>query len=405
MIGTTKISVSICFDLVEIKVGELVSDNKRIYFKYDADFIELGINISPFKLPINSKIQVTDQLPFDGLFGVFADSLPEGWGRLLLDRKLISKGIPIVDINPLDRLSFVGEHGMGALIYRPITEEQIITESIQDLDRLAHEMNVVLSGTSSDLLDELYELGGSSGGARPKILIAYNPETDHILTGHSILPQGYSHWIIKFPSSFDRIDIAEIEFAYYKMALDAGLTMSESRLFKGKSGKNYFGTKRFDRIDNSRLHLHSAAGLMHDNFRLSTLDYGHLMDCAFKLERHVGAYENILRLATFNVFSHNRDDHSKNFSFLMDKQGTWKFAPVYDLTFSSSGHGMHSTSVAGESARPGLKQLLQLASYYRVQNPEKIIEDVRDVLSLWNKYADLAGVGSDSKKMIGKVII
>ena len=405
MIGTTKISVSICFDLAEIKVGELVSDNKRIYFKYDTDFIELGINISPFKLPINSKIQVADQLPFDGLFGVFADSLPEGWGRLLLDRKLISKGIPIVDINPLDRLSFVGEHGMGALIYRPIMEEQTFTESIRDLDILAHEMNVVLSGTSSDLLDELYELGGSSGGARPKILIAYNPDTDHILTGHSILPQGYSHWIIKFPSSFDRIDIAEIEFAYYKMALDSGLTMSESRLFKGKSGKNYFGTKRFDRIDNSRLHLHSAAGLMHDNFRLSTLDYGHLMDCAFNLERHVGAYENILRLATFNVFSHNRDDHSKNFSFLMDKQGTWKFAPVYDLTFSSSGHGMHSTSVSGESKQPGTKHLLELANYFKIKHPERIIQEVRDVLISWKTYADLAGVESDSKKLIGKILM
>lgn len=405
MLGTTKISVSICFDLEEIKVGELVSDNKRIYFKYDADFIELGLNISPFKLPINSKIQVTDQLPFDGLFGVFADSLPEGWGKLLLDRKLISQGIPIVDIHPLDRLSFVGEHGMGALIYRPIREEQTITNSIQDLDRLAHEMNVVLSGTSSDLLDELYALGGSSGGARPKILIAYNPDTQHILTGHSMLPQGYSHWIIKFPSSFDRIDIAEIEFAYYKMALDAGLTMSESRLFKGKSGKNYFGTKRFDRIDNSRLHLHSAAGLMHDNFRLSTLDYGHLMDCAFKLERHVGAYENILRLATFNVFSHNRDDHSKNFSFLMDKQGTWKFAPVYDLTFSSSGHGMHSTSVAGESKQPGTKHLHELANYFKIRQPERIIQEVRDVLTSWKTYADIAGVESESKKMIGKILI
>lgn len=405
MIGNTKLSVSICFDLEEIKVGELVLDNKRIYFKYDADFIALGLNISPFKLPLNAKIQIADQAPFDGLFGAFADSLPDGWGRLLLDRKLNSKGIPIVDINPLDRLSFVGEQGMGALIYRPITDEQTSTESIQDLDRFAHEMNIVLSGTSSDLLDDLYGLGGSSGGARPKILIAYNPEIDHILTGHSILPQGYSHWIIKFPSSFDRIDIAEIEFAYYKMALDAGLTMSESRLFKGKSGMNYFGTKRFDRIDNSRLHLHSAAGLMHDNFRLSSLDYGHLMDCAFKLERHVGAYETILRLATFNVFSHNRDDHSKNFSFLMDKQGKWEFAPVYDLTFSSSSHGMHSTSIAGESKQPSTKNLLELASYFKIQHPERIIQEVRDVLASWNTYADLAGVEKDSKKIIGKVIM
>ncbi len=175
-----------------------------------------------------------------------------------------------------------------------------------------------------------------------------------------MLPDGYEHWMIKFPSSFDRLDISTIEFAYYKMALDSGIKMSKSELFTGVSGKTYFGTRRFDRHVNDRLHLHSAAGMMHDNFRLSNLDYGNLMECAFRLERDVNAYEKILRLAAFNVFANNRDGHSKNFSFLMDSNGNWKVAPAYDLTFSSSGHGMHSTMVAGESANPTKKHFLGL---------------------------------------------
>lgn len=214
----------------------------------------------------------------------------------------------------------------------------------------------------------------------------------------------YEHWIIKFPSSSDRSDIGNIEYAYYKMALDAGIEMSESKLFKGKSGQAYFGTKRFDRDGNKRLHLHSAAGLMHDNFRLSTLDYGNLMDCAFILEKDVRAYEKILRLAAFNVFAHNRDDHSKNFSFLMDARGTWKVAPAYDLTYSSSGHGMHSTMVAKESANPSKKHLLELAAYFKVKNASDIIDEVQAAVFNWKNYAEQGEVSNESKNKINKKI-
>ena len=150
--------------------------------------------------------------------------------------------------------------------------------------------------------------------------------------------------------------------------------------------------------------MHSASGLLHDNFRLSNLDYGHLMDCAFQLENHVGAYTKVLRLAAFNVYGHNLDDHSKNFSFLMDSRGFWKLAPAYDLTFSSSSHGMHSTMVAGESKYPGKKHLLDLAQNFSVKNPNEIINKVRDVLSNWKKYAEESGVSKDSTNLIGKTI-
>jgi serine/threonine-protein kinase HipA len=399
-----KIVVSILLLKEEIEVGELIAEGRDIYFKYYAEFIKRGIEISPFKLKLSSEINKAEPIPFDGLFGVFADSLPDGWGRLLLDRALLSRGVNLDNITVLDRLAFVGSNGMGALIYKPEMEELGDENPSLDLDELAQASIQVVAGTAIDVLDDLYKLGGSSGGARPKILVGYNSISNELTGGGKTIPENFEHWLIKFPSSLDKPDIANIEYAYYKMALDAGILMSDSRLFKGKSGKVYFGTKRFDRIGNNRLHLHSAAGIMHDNFRLSNLDYGNLMDCAFKLEKDVRAYEKVLRLAAFNVFAHNRDDHSKNFAFLMNELGTWKLAPAYDLTFSNSGHGMHSTMVANESANPTKKHLMELAEYFKIRNANTIIEQVQSVIFNWKMYAEQANVSSISKNQIEKVI-
>jgi len=399
-----KIVVSIQFDAEEIEVGELVSDDKLIYFKYYPEFLKRGLEISPIKLKLNTDISKANELPFEGLFGVFADSLPDGWGKLLLDRALAARGISIADLSPLDRLAYIGSQGMGALMYRPEIAIDNADQFKIELDEIAKATKQIIAGTATDVLDEIFKLGGSSGGARPKILVGYNTSTQHLIGAEKELPPQYEHWLIKFPASSDSKDIANIEYAYYKMAIDAGIEMSECRLFESKSGNTYFGTKRFDRQGNNRLHLHSAAGMMHDNFRLSTLDYGHLMDCAFKLERDVNAYEKVLRLAAFNVFAHNRDDHSKNFSFLMDGTGKWRLAPAYDLTFSYSGHDMHSTMVAGESAKPTRVHLMKLATYFNVKNASTIIEEVQHVVNNWKKYAALYGVKSASKNSIQKVI-
>jgi len=382
----------------------LVSEGRDIYFKYYTAFITKGIQISPLKLKLNTGINKADAIPFDGLFGVFADSLPDGWGKLLLDRALTAKGIDISNMTMLDRLAFVGSKGMGALIYKPEIDDGIHKQFEFELDKIAKATHQILTGTATKILDELYILGGSSGGARPKILVGYNPKTKHIIGTEKDLPIGYEHWIIKFPSSSDKADIANIEFAYYKMAIDAGIEMSTCKLFKGKSGQVYFGTKRFDRIGNNRLHMHSAAGMMHDNFRLSNLDYGNVMDCAFLLERDVRAYEKVLRIAAFNVFAHNRDDHSKNISFLMDENENWKVAPAYDLTFSSSGHGMHSTMVSGESANPTKQHLMELANYFKIKNASAIIDQVQAVIYNWKDYAKQCKVSTDSKNRIQKVI-
>jgi len=408
MIETKKITVSLLLEGNKTEVGELVLSGSKIYFRYDADYLKNGFSLSPIKLPFTNEIVSADREPFDGLFGVFNDSLPDGWGRLLLDRSLASKGIDISGITPLDRLAFVGSTGMGALIYQPEVEPDKNTGLIPELDVLATEMNQILQGASSDIIEELFILGGSSGGARPKVFVGYNPHTGDLIHGLNNLPDGYEYWIIKFPSSSDNPEIANIEFAYHKIALQSGIYMNECRLFNGKSGKVYFGTKRFDREGRKRLHTHSASGLMHDNFRMSTMDYGHLMDCAFRLERHVKAYEKIFRLAAFNVYSHNHDDHSKNFSFLMSEKGEWQFAPAYDLTFSNSAYGFHSTMIAGESQNPGRKELMKLANHFGLKSADVVIEEVQDTITQWPTIAKECGVSKnniqDIQNALSKII-
>lgn len=399
-----KVIVSINFGNKEQQVGELIQEGKNIYFKYYTEFITTGIELSPFQLPLKDSIYTAPNEPFEGLFGLFSDSLPDGWGRLLLDRTLTAKGVLLQDITPLQRLSYVGLKGMGALIYRPQIETSF-QETLQiELDAIAKEMSIILQGDSSLAIDELYEMGGSSGGARPKILVGYHPKTQHLIHGTEYLPEGYEHWLIKFPSSNDRIDSAEIEYAYHKMAIAAGIAMNPCALFKTASGKVFFGTRRFDRIEDDRLHLHSAAGMLNDNFRYSTMDYGNLMDATFRLEREVAGHEKILRIAAFNVFMHNRDDHSKNISYLMDSAGNWQLAPAYDLTYSNSSHGMHSTTVAREGINPGKSHLLELAKEFRMKNGALIIEQVTDAISQWKSDAKDAGVTNESMSLIEKKI-
>jgi len=400
-----KVIVSIHFGNKEQQVGELIQEGRNIYFKYYTEFITTGIELSPFHLPLNDSIFTASAQPFEGLFGLFSDSLPDGWGRLLLDRTLTAKGVLLQDISPLQRLSYVGLKGMGALMYRPQIETSF-QETLQvELDVIAKEMNVILQGESSLAIDELYEMGGSSGGARPKILVGYHPKTQHLIHENESLPEGYEHWLIKFPSSNDRTDSAQIEYAYYKMALKAGIAMNPSKLFTTATGKLFFGTKRFDRTEQGRLHMHSAAGMLNDNFRYSTMDYGNLMDATFRLERDVAGHEKILRLAAFNVYVHNRDDHSKNISYLMDSKGNWQLAPAYDLTYSNSSHGMHSTTVAREGIHPGKSHLLELAKEFRMKNGALIIEQVADAVSQWKSFAKEAAVTAESLDIIEKKIL
>jgi len=390
------IDVSIKFSNDEIEVGKLILDNRLVHFKYNDEFLALGLNLSPIKLQFDNSIQIADPDPFHGIFGVFDDSLPDGWGMLLLNRALEKLGLSLNDINILDQLAYIGDSGKGALIYNPaIKNEGNFSDKI-DIDRLKTVMDEVYKGTSTEAIEELMHLGGSSGGARPKANVGYNPKTDELIHGYNILPKGFEHWIIKFPSSEDPIDIANIEYAYYKMALAANIEMSECKLLESASGQQIFGTKRFDRIGNNRIHMHSMAGLTNDNFRRSSIDYGHIIDTAYRLEQSATARRKVLRLAAFNIYSHNRDDHSKNFSWLMNDSGIWSLAPAYDLTYSSTAIDEHSTRVDGEGANPGRNNIINLAEEFSITRPNEIIEEVQDSISRWPITAEECGVSSES---------
>lgn len=395
----TKLDVYIQFSKQKELIGQLVLDGRSILFKYSDTYLKTGKNLSPNQLKFDDNPQTTKEKPFNGLFGVFADSLPDAWGYLLIKKRLSAKQIAIESLNALDHLTFAGKNSMGALQYKPSVELE--QEAIEiNLDKLNDNISEVLSGESSVVIDDMFRRGGSPGGARPKIYAGYNPKTDSLISGIANLPEDYEHWIIKFAAGVDSKDIANIELAYYKMALDSGIEMSECRVFTSDTGNSYFGTKRFDRIGNDKLHMLSAAGLLHDDYEHSTLDYGNLIFQAKKLTNNAQAAEQMFRRTVFNVLSHNRDDHSKNFAFLMNAEGVWSLAPAYDLTFSSSSQGYHSTSCARNYVDPGRKELLELANALSINKAKVIIDEIKDITDRWRIYAELSGVSEASTKTI-----
>ncbi len=369
----------------KLKVGRLALKDKKIYFEYEKEFILEKINLSPYKLPLKSGVQICDDKIFEGLFGVFSDSLPDGWGRLLLDRHFLKQGIKYSDITPLDRLSYIGNYGIGALTYEPIVENISLEDEDINLDFIAISSLNILKGTSAELLDTLLVMSGSSGGARPKAMVGINTK-DEIIHASQTLKDGFEHYIVKFPSTNDIQDIGKYEYIYSLMAIDAGIDMPQTKLLDGKTN-SYFAIKRFDRVGDKRVHIHSVAGMVHSDFRLPSLDYDDLLALTLHLTKDKGEQLKMFKLAVFNLFTHNRDDHAKNFSFLLDEHHSWKLAPAYDLTFSFGPGGEHSTTYLGEGKNPSIEHLYKLAVKHDIKNYKVIIEDIRDVISKFKRYA------------------
>jgi serine/threonine-protein kinase HipA len=382
-----------------LKVGRLAVRDRRILFEYDPAFIASEIQISPFFLPLKSGVAAGDPAIFDGLFGVFNDSLPDGWGRLLLDRAVEKYGIHRGQLTPLDRLAHVGPHGMGALVYEPDqTGDNEATIALQ-LDRIAAESATVLAGEQDDVVEKLFKLNGASSGARPKVVAQVSPDKEQISHGPMKLPAGYSHWIIKFPSTSDASDVGPVEYAYSLMAKDAGIVMPETFLF-GSKKKRYFGVKRFDRDGDRRIHMHSLSGLINADHRIPSLDYDGFLKATLMLTRDVREVERAFSIACFNVLAHNRDDHAKNFSFLINTTGRWVLAPAYDLTFSYGPGGWQSTTVMGEGKTPRVADLRALAKKHSVAAAESMIARVQDAISRWPTHADAAGVTKKSASLV-----
>jgi len=340
------IIVKINFGNETIPVGRLALRDRRIYFSYELSFLEQGLEISPFSLPLQVGVKTFDHSLFEGLPGVFNDSLPDGWGRLLLDRFVRSQGILPSELSPLDRLAMIGSQGLGALVYEPEYDVPFDGGPV-DLNLVASQAQEVLEGSSSEFVSRLLALNGSSSGARPKALIGVSENKERILHGKESFTAEYEPWLVKFPNTQDGIDAGAIEYVYALMAKQSGILMPEVHLFSAHEGPGYFAAKRFDRNGANRLHMHTASGLLHADFRFPSLDYQDLLNLTSMLTRDVREVEKMYRLAVFNVLAHNRDDHAKNFSFLMDAHGKWTLSPAYDLTFSSGPGGEQSTMVMG----------------------------------------------------------
>ena len=319
-------------------VGTLAEmPDKRIAFQYSDSWLGDGFSISPFSLPLKRDVFIPPEKTrdcFGGLFGVFADSLPDSWGELLLDRYLASIGIHRGDISTLDRLAYVGHSGMGALEYHPAKKREFTVDTTGlDYDRIAGECEKVLSSKTSDQLDILYEMGGSSGGTRPKILLSENGR----------------EWIVKFPARKDPAISGKREYDYSLCAKKCGILMTDTQLVPSAVCEGYFKTERFDRREGKRVFSVTFAGLLEADFRAPSCDYSTYMKMIRALTRdNVHDTEQMFRTMCFNIFTHNRDDHTKNFSFIYSDDTGWRLAPAYDLTYSDTYWGEHTTSVCGK---------------------------------------------------------
>lgn len=384
-------------------LGRLALRDRQIFFEYDQGFLKRGLDVSPFRLPLKSGVQTFDGHLFEGLPGLFNDSLPDGWGRLLFDRSMRAKGFLPEEFSPLDRLAHIGQTGMGALTYEPDFSEAPRDDQI-NLDWLAAQSAEVLEGEAEDVLAELLALNGSSAGARPKALIGFDREHDHIVHGTGALGENYEPWLVKFANSQDGLDAGAIEFAYAEMARRAGIDIPETHLFPAAKGAGYFATKRFDRDGSKRLHMQTACGLLHSDFRTPSLDYQDLIELTTLLTRDVREVEKMFRLAAFNVLAHNRDDHSKNFSFLMNEAGEWRLSPAYDLTFSSGPGGEQSSMVMGEGKSPGLSHLRALGEEVGIRKVlvDDIIDQTRAALADWASLAKEYGVRTSNICLIAE---
>jgi serine/threonine-protein kinase HipA len=358
------------------------------HFEYHADFLSRNLNISPFKLAITSDMQTAKRSPFNGLFGVFNDSLPDGWGLLLMDKWFRQQGMPLADITPLTRLTYIGERGLGALSYHPeITKNEGSAFSAVDIQQLARESIAIYQGQTSSVLAELTQAGVPSGGARPKVLLGINAK-DEAVVGDENLPEGYTRWLAKFPTgdTYEKRCEGKVEYVYSCLAKDAGIAFPDTRLIKGDAGHAYFAVERFDRtVEGNKVHMHSLAGLIDADFRIPDCDYEVLMKVTNALTKSHKENIEVFRRLVFNVVMGNRDDHTKNFCFLMNNKGLWRSSPAYDLTYNLGINGNHSMSVAGEGKNIRFDHLAKIAGLGSINKKcmREIIEQVSESALRW----------------------
>ena len=393
-------------------------------FEYDPDFLPSGINLSPLRMPPGRQVYRFPALAlesFQGLPGLLADALPDKYGNALIDAWLATQGRTGADFNAIERLSYTGMRGMGALEFIPAqgpvfnTAEKVRIDALVTLasEVLAHRSELKVSLTGNDKVDALREIlrvGTSAGGARAKAIIAWNPQTNDVCSGQVRAPEGFEYWLMKFDGVdnnkdhdlADPLGYGAIEYAYSRMAVEAGIEMSECRLFE-EGPRRHFMTRRFDRLaDGDKLHMQSLAALLHLDFNQPG---AHAYEQAFAAIRELGLGQDTLtqqfRRAVFNIVGRNQDDHVKNIAFLMDRGGKWRLSPAFDVSWSYNPNGrwtaQHQMSLGGKRDGFTLGDLVGAgkAAGLSRRAVNQVVSDVIDSVSHWRKIAQKVGVRRD----------
>ncbi len=330
-----------------------------ILFEYSAEARRQGLELSPLRLPLGQPGAFTGEGFFLGLPGLIADALPDGWGMLLMDRAFSRGGRRAANISPLDRLAFIGERAIGALAFEPPDPAMLPAEDL-DLARLAEQVDLVMNDAPAEAaLSHLLLLGGSPQGARPKVLVDFDPGSGCVSSGRAA--SGAAPWLVKFPAQNEHRDACAVEELYARLARHCGLEMPESRYFDLAGGHAAFGVCRFDRHGGMRVPLLSLSALLHVDHRLPALDYEMLLRATRRLTGDEREVARSFERCAFNVLLHNRDDHCRNLAFRLTRDRRWRLAPVFDLTFCEGPGGEHQTTVAGEGRAPTRAHLVEVA--------------------------------------------
>lgn len=424
-------------DVAEVKIwGELVGairwdePQQLGYFEYASKFIQKGWDLSPIKMPITqgSRIYSFPELrkgrnetedTFKGLPGLLSDSLPDKYGNKLINIWLAQSGRPENSMNPVERLCFIGARGLGALEFEPAqikSEAKTFSIELDSLVEVAQKMLnerkaflTNLNKNDEKAMMEILKIGTSAGGARPKAVIAYNPITREIKSGQGDVPKGFEHWLLKLDGVSGEQFVessgwGRVEYAYYQMAKESGIEISECRLLE-ENGRAHFMTKRFDREGAVKHHIQTLCGIGHYDFNDM---YGYSYEQVFQTMRILRLTypeaEQMFRRMVFNVLATNYDDHTKNFSFILKKDEKWRLAPAYDLCFSfdPTNHwvSQQTLSVNGRRIEISKKDLMTIAKDNNIKKGDVIIEDINSIVKSWSKYADHALVRNDLKERI-----
>jgi len=406
----------------------LEDGNDVAAFEYTPEFASSGVEVSPVTMPLSDTIYQFPELPrgsFHGLPGVLADSLPDKFGNALIDAWLAGQGRSPADLNAVERLCYTGSRGMGALEFFPSRGPGQQKSQKIDIDALVglaseilnHREQLNANFEDPDSLRDILRVGTSAGGARAKAVVAWNPDTNEVRSGQGKAPEGFEYWLLKFDGVSANKDkelddpqgYGAIEYAYYLMALDAGIIMSECRLLE-ENDRRHFMTKRFDRLETGeKLHMLSLSGLAHFDFNSAgAYGYEQALFIMRQLNLTMAAIEQMFRRMVFNILARNQDDHVKNIAFLMDKDGTWTLAPAFDITYSynpagswTSSHQMTLNGKRDSFSMDDFKACAESASLKRGR-AESIVDEVRSVVERWLEYAERANVAGNWKNQIRK---